>query len=199
MSDEQLSTSIKYFLRHLEKEAERIQKLQEAQQPEDTIDFEEIGHFFRTLKAQNIFIFIVGINGKIESSPLSKLIFSLGKVVRFYYSLSLDSEQSGFIRIRLSEDERLILIERLHGYRPKPEKIYASKNPCHVIRFITRWMLRRIDWKKTRLQNLDIYKEYLHEKEDEKRKKQLEAQHEEGAMPAKNHSKDRRRRKRKKV
>lgn len=176
MSNKQLTESIKYFLRRLEKEVETIQRQKETQRPEETNDFEEIEQFFRTIKMQNIFIFVVGINGKPESSSLPKLIFSLGKVVRIYYSLSLDSEQAGFMRIRLNTDENLIIIERLHGYRPKPEIIYASKNPCHIIRFVTRWMLRRIDWKKTKLHNLDLYKQYLTEREEEvRRRKEQEA------------------------
>ncbi len=172
LSNKHLTGTIKYFLRHLEKEAERIEAIKAAQQPqEELIDFEEIDHFFRTIKMQNIFIFVVGVNGKPESSSLPKLIFSLSEVVRIYYSLSLDSEQAGFMRIRLNSDENLIVIERLHGYRPKPEKIYASNNPCHIIRFITRWLLRRIDWEKTKLQNLDIYKQYQTEREEEIRRR----------------------------
>jgi len=161
MDDNPLTEAIQYFLRHLEREAEIVKQKQAVHQPEEVIDFEIIERFFRTLKMQNIFIFVVGINGKPESSSLPKLIFSLSRVVRIYYSLSLDTNQAGFLRVKLNEDETMVLIERLHGYRPTPEIIYTSKYPCHIIRFITRWMLRRIDWNKTKLQHLEIYKQYV--------------------------------------
>lgn len=174
MSDKQLTDAIKYFLRHLEKQAERIEAEKRAHQPETPVQIDEIEHFFRTLKTQNIFIFVVGVNGKPESSALPKIVFSLSKVVRIYYSLSLDTNQAGFIRIHADQKENLIVIERLHGYHPKPERLYASKNPCHIIRFITRWILRRIDWEKTKLKNLELYKKYRAWQDEQEAKRQLE-------------------------
>ncbi len=84
---------------------------------------------------QNIFIYTVGVNGKRESTILTKAMFSINKVVRIYYSTSFDESQQGFLRLSPDVDQQLILVERLHGFRPKPELLYASKDECHVIRF----------------------------------------------------------------
>ena len=170
-----LTDSVRYFFNQLEKEAQKVEALNHIQTPEEQIDFEKIEQFFRTLKGLDIYMFTVGVNGKLESAPFPKLIFSLGRMVRIYYSLSLDNTKAGFIRVRKDETNNLVIIERLHGYRPKVEQLYASKNPCHIIRFITRWIIKRIDWNRTKLKGLDLYNAYR-EIEDKMRQRK-EARH----------------------
>jgi len=41
-----------------------------------------------------------------------------------------------------------------------PELLYASLDECHVIRFFISWLIRRIDWDKTKVNHLDLYKEF---------------------------------------
>lgn len=114
---------------------------------------------------QNLFIHTVGLNGKHESTIFAKAAFSMNKVVRIYYSTSFDEDETGFLRIRPDKRERKIIVERLHGYRPKPETLYMSADECHVIRFMVRWLMRRIDWSKTKLANLDLYKRFQQEQQ----------------------------------
>lgn len=163
-----IGPAIKYFFRRLEKRSAEIeQELKSEAESRQEIEFEEVEGFFRQIMTQNIFIHTVGLNGKHESTILSKAIFSMNRVVRVYYSTSFDEEQSGFIRIKPVAKEQKIVVERLHGYRPRGELMYASGDQNHVIRFMIRWLLRRIDWDKTRLANLDLYKRFLAQQQAE--------------------------------
>ncbi len=65
----------------------------------------------------------------------------------------------------------MIVVERVHGLRLKPERIYASPDQCHVVRFMVRWLMRRIDWDKTKLNNLDLYKRVVAQEQEEIRHK----------------------------
>lgn len=167
-----ITPAVKYFFKRLEKRSAQIQQALDYEASlKEEIPFEEVENFFRQLMTQNIFIHTVGLNGKHESTILSKAVFSMNKVVRLYYSTSFDEEQTGFIRLRPDVHEQVIIVERMHGYRAKPELLYTSRDQCHVIRFMVRWLIRRIDWDKTKLANLDLYKRFLKEQQEE-----LEAQ-----------------------
>ncbi|WP_319380221.1 hypothetical protein [Thiomicrorhabdus sp.] len=151
-------SSLQYFYDRLKTRSQAVKRFSKSHQPHELVDFVDIDSFFRALMTQNIFLNTIGVNGKHESTILSKAVFSMSRLVRIYYSTSFDETQCGFIRIRPDENEESILVERLHGYRPQPEIIYASPYPSHVIRFMVRWLIRRIDWSKTKIDNLDLQK-----------------------------------------
>jgi hypothetical protein len=167
MKEIEVSPALQYFFRKLENKSAALedQKSFEALKGEE-VPFEELEKFFRALKTQNIFIFTVGMSGKPASTLLEKAVFNLNKVVRVYYSTSFDESVQGFVRIRIDMEQRLILVERMHGYRPQPELLYASKDECHVIRFMVRWLMRRIDWEKTKIDNLELYKRFKEHRQD---------------------------------
>ena len=157
----QVPPAVQYFLRHMEKRSNALARVVETERNAvREVPFEDVENFFRRIMTQNIFIHTVGMNGRPESTILSKATFSMNRVVRLYYSTSFDDSEAGFIRIQPNNKQQLIIVERLHGSRPKPEVIYQSADQCHVIRFMTRWLIRRIDWSKTHLKNLDLYKQY---------------------------------------
>ena len=175
-NDKALAPAVKYFFKRLEKRSEQIQAdIYKVSSLHQEIDFDEVEGFFRQIMSQNIFIHTVGMNGKHESTILAKAVFSMNKVVRVYYSTSFDEENGGFIRIRPDSEEQLIIVERMHGLRPMSERIYASHDQCHVVRFMVRWLMRRIDWDKTKLNNLDLYKRVVAQEQEEVRLK-IEAQ-----------------------
>lgn len=166
--DKPISPAVKYFFTQLEKRSDELKydHVHELELHQD-VPFEDIELFLRQIMTQNIFIHTVGVNGKHESTILAKAVFSMNKVVRLYYSTSFDETQSGFIRIRPDVGQQLIVVERLHGFRAEPEVLYASHEQTHVIRYVVRWLLRRIDWSKTKLGNLDLYKRYLENEQAE--------------------------------
>lgn len=175
-NDKALAPAVKYFFKHLEKRSEQIRSgISEVSSLHKELPFEEVEGFFRQIMTQNIFIHTVGLNGKHESTILAKAIFSMNKVVRVYYSTSFDEDNSGFIRIRPDSQEQLIIVERMHGLRAKSERIYASRDQCHVVRFMVRWLMRRIDWDKTKLNNLELYKRVV-ALEQEALKRKIEEQ-----------------------
>jgi len=159
-----ISPSARYFIKLLEKRSLEIQQeLASKSLASKEISFEEVDLFFKQIMSQNIFIYTVGQNGKRESTILAKAIFNMSQVIRVFYSTSFDDEQSGFIRIRADRSLQLIFVERMHGIRPKPEVLYSSLDQCHVIRFLIRWIMRRVDWSKTKLVNLELYRRYHEE------------------------------------
>jgi len=163
-----VAPAVKYFLKHLERRSESLDKAEKDERNAfQEIPFEDVENFFRRIMTQNIFIHTVGMNGRPESTILSKATFSMNRVVRLYYSTSFDDTETGFIRIQPSKAKQIIVVERLHGQRPKSEILYQSRDQCHVIRFMTRWLLRRIDWNKTHLRNLDLYKLYIEQENQE--------------------------------
>lgn len=174
-----VTPAVKYFLKHLERRSEALEKVVATERSlAQEVPFEAVENFFRRIMTQNIFIHTVGMNGRPESTILSKATFSMNRVVRLYYSTSFDDSETGFIRIQPNKVKQLIVVERLHGIRPQPEILYQSRDECHVIRFMTRWLLRRIDWKKTHLRNLDLYKQFQEQERQEEleRLEALEAQ-----------------------
>ncbi|VAW48654.1 hypothetical protein MNBD_GAMMA03-1372 [hydrothermal vent metagenome] len=159
-----ISSSARYFIKRLEKRSVEIkQELSSQSLASQDILFDEIDLFFKQIMSQNIFIYTVGQNGKRESTILAKAIFSMSQVIRIFYSTSFDDENSGFIRVRADRNLQLIIVERMHGIRPKSEVLYSSLDQCHVIRFLIRWLMRRIDWTKTKLANLELYRRYHQE------------------------------------
>lgn len=166
-----ITPALSYFFKSLERRSDSVRNANQlTQQRFKEVGFDEVEQFFRSLKTQNIFIHTVGVNGKAESTILSKAIYSMGRVVRVYYSSSFDDMQNGFILVTPDIELQTICVERMHGLRPKPEMLYHSSDQMKVIKYMTRWLLRRIDWKKTKLNNLDLYKLFV-----EARKKEEEA------------------------
>jgi len=161
MSKKNITPALRYFFKKLERKSDEIYQAENSKNVQShEVPFDEVERFARAIMTQNIFIHTVGINGKHESTILTKAMFSINKVVRLYYSTTLDENDQGYIRIRPDSEQQLILVERLHGYRPMPELIYASLDECHVIRFFISWLIRRIDWDKTKVNHLDLYKEF---------------------------------------
>lgn len=167
-----VSPAVKYFFTHLERRADELNQVIQAENDAvRDVPFEDVENFFRRIMTQNIFIHTVGMNGRPESTILSKATFSMNRVVRLYYSTSFDEADTGFIRIQPNNAQQLIIVERLHGSRPKPETLYQSRDQFHVIRFMTRWLIRRIDWSKTHLKNLDLYKQYIEQERQEEQER----------------------------
>ncbi len=163
-----ISPSARYFIKRLEKRSQEIQRALSLEKlAHQEIPFDEIDLFFKQMMSQNIFIYTVGQNGKRESTILAKAVFSMSQVIRIFYSTSFDDENTGFIRIQADKNKQVIVVERLHGIRPRPEILYSSRDQCHVIRFLIRWLLRRIDWDKTKLANLELYRRYHQELQEE--------------------------------
>lgn len=178
MKQQKISNGLRYFFKRLEKKSNLLDLRGErsAEQIQE-VCFDEVEKFSRSLMTQNIFIHTVGINGKHESTILSKAMFSINKVVRLYYSTTLDEGGQGYLRLRADNLQQLIIVERLHGVRPEPEVIYASLDEFHVIRFFANWIIKRIDWDKTRINHLDLYKDLLvveQEEHEERIAKELE-------------------------
>lgn len=162
MSKSKITPALQYFFKKLESKSDQYTRSEQHKNAKvHEVPFDEIERFARAIMTQNIFIHTVGINGKHESTILTKAMFSINKVVRLYYSTTLDETSQGYIRIRPDSEQQLILVERLHGFRPLPELLYASLDECHVIRFFISWLMRRIDWDKTKVANLDLYKEFV--------------------------------------
>jgi len=160
MKQEKMSKGLRYFFKKLEKKSGLLdsEKLEQEESVKE-VPFDQVERFARALMTQNIFIYTVGMNGKRESTILTKAMFSINKVVRLYYSTTLDEYGQGYLRLSADYNRQLILVERLHGFRPEPELIYASLDENHVIRFFSNWILKRIDWEKTRVNHLELYKE----------------------------------------
>ena len=171
----ELSQGTRYLFQHMEKiEQQNEIARQEIVRATQDLNFSEVEKFFRQIKTQNIFIFTVGLNGKQESTILSKAIFSMNRVVKVYYSTSFDESKSGYVRIFPDREQQVIKVERMHGYRPKPELLYQSPDECHIIRWMIKWMLPRFDWSKTKLVNLDLYRLFNDERERKRKQVLLE-------------------------
>ncbi|MBN2606777.1 MAG: hypothetical protein JXR47_05520 [Thiotrichales bacterium] len=161
MKKQDITKGLKYFFKKLEKKSSELEEERASLVASHRdVPFDQVENFSRALMTQNIFIHTVGVNGKHESTILSKAMFSINKVVRLYYSTSFDESVQGYIRMRPCYQQQLIVVERMHGYRPKPELLYASIDECHVIRFFSNWVVKRIDWSKTKISNLDLYKRF---------------------------------------
>lgn len=160
-----------YFLRRLERAEDQYltQTFIEAYQTHHNVPFELVDHFVRRLRQQNIFVFARGPNGKPKSLLLTKILFSMNKVIRLYYSLSLREEDYTYLRIYPNSRTGKIAVERVRDRKEPPKVIYAHRDQYHIVRFLTNWIVARMDWKKTKLRNLDIYKLFV-----ETRQRQLE-------------------------
>lgn len=164
MKKQEITPSIKYFFKRLEDKYRTLEAKKEVVVAEHlSVPFDSVERFVRSIMTQNIFIHTVGLNGKHESTIMSKAAYSINKVVRIYYSTSMDHNKQGYIRIYPNSDKQLILVERLHGFRPEPELIYASKSEVKIVKFLTGWIMKRMDWDKTKLNNLELYKIYTAE------------------------------------
>ncbi|WP_024850363.1 hypothetical protein [Hydrogenovibrio kuenenii] len=161
MKKQEITKGLKYFFKKLEKKSQQLDEERAADlASRREIAFDEVESFSRALMTQNIFIHTIGINGKHESTILAKAMFSINKVVRVYYSTSFDENVQGYIRLRPCYQQQLVVVERMHGYRPKPELLYASVDECHVVRYFANWISKRVDWNKTKISNLDLYKQF---------------------------------------
>ena len=162
-----------YFLRQLERAEDRYLVARHAagKDARQEVPFDLVELFVRRLRQQNIFVYVEGPNGKPESLLVSKVFFSMNRVVRLYTSISLHDEHYRFLRIRPHRQRHAIVVERIPGPHAQPEIIYQHRDQRHVIRWIVRWIVRHMDWTKTKLRNLDIYKLFVAE-----RQRQLEQQ-----------------------
>ncbi|MBO1923945.1 hypothetical protein [Thiomicrorhabdus sp. 6S3-12] len=176
-----LSPGTEFLFRQMEKKERQNEEARRLHhESTQDVELDLVEGFFRQIKTQNIFIQTVGINGKAESTILSKAIFSMNKVVKVYYSTSFDEDNTGFIRVRSDNQLQQIVIERMHGYRPQPEVLYQSADQCHIIRWMIKWLMPRIDWRKTKLGNLDLYRLFSEKREKDALQKKLEEAEVEG-------------------
>lgn len=171
-----ITPALKHFFNSLERRQQAINSANALKKDRlKEVEFSEVEQFLRAIRSQNIFIHSVGLNSKAESTILAKAIYSMGKVARIYYSSSFDDQKNGFLVIFPDNELQTIVVERMHGLRPTPELMYHSSDQLKIIKYITRWMLRRIDWKKTKLNNLELYKLFV-EARDEERERAMQEQ-----------------------
>lgn len=160
MKKMEISEPLEYFFYKLER---KVNELEEERKRlavnEEPVEFDDVERFVRALMTQNIFLHTVGLNGKPESTIMAKATYSINKVIRIYYSTSLDHANQGYIRIHPCHERQTIVVERLHGYLPEAELLYSNKSQRHVIRYVTSWLMNCIDWSKTKLNNLDLYRQ----------------------------------------
>lgn len=150
---------------HREQAVRRMEAFADALRPQ--INADEIVHFFRVLKGQNIFIQTIGLTGKLESNILSNVIYNFNDEVRLYYSQSLDDSRSGFIRVCPDIDEGLIAVDNIYGDPLSQYRLYQSPDQKAILKYMIRWLLKRIDWQKTRLDNIDLYHVFRERKQAE--------------------------------
>ncbi len=166
-----------YFLRRLERAEDQYltRSFAEAVKTHHDVPFELVELFIRRIRQQNIFVRITGPNGKYESLLLNKVLFSMSKVVRLYCSVSLRDEENVYLRMYPNTRKGLITVEKIEGQQRQPKVIFEHHDQCHMIRFLTNWIVSRLDWKKTKLRNLDIYKLFVQTRQEqlEQKLKQL--------------------------
>jgi hypothetical protein len=163
-----ITPALQHFFSSLERKHQAVSNANSlAKNRFKDVDFSDIEQFIRAIRSQNIFMHTVGLNSKPESTIFSKAIYSMGRVVRIYYSSSFDDQKNGFLVVFPDNELQTIVVERMHGLRPTPEMMYHSPDQLKIIKYITRWLLRRIDWKKTKLNNLELYKLFVEARNDE--------------------------------
>jgi len=152
-----------YFLRRLERAEDQYltRSFAESLKTQHDVPFELVELFVRRVRQQNIFVRVLGPSGKKESLLLNKVIFSMNKVVRIYCSFSLRDEENSYLRMYPNRRKGVITVERLAGAWDAPQVVFEHHDQCHAIRFITNWVVARLDWQKTKLHNLDIYKLFV--------------------------------------
>lgn len=163
--------AVRYFLRRLERAEDQylVDRFLHEYQTHHEVPFELVDHFVRRIRQQNIFVYMQGPNGKQESLLLTKVLFSMNKVVRLYVSLSMREEDYRFLRIYPNPRTGKITVEQLRDRQAAPQEVFSHRDQCHIIRYLTNWIVAHLDWKKTKLRNLDIYKLFV-----ETRQRQLE-------------------------
>ncbi|MBN2646444.1 MAG: hypothetical protein JXR44_01505 [Thiotrichales bacterium] len=168
-----VASGVDYLFRQMERQEQRnSDRKEQLSVALREVEFAEIERFFRQIKTQNIFLFTVGLNGKPESTILSKAVFSMNHLVKVYYSTSFDESQSGYLRITPDRLTQQILVERIHGMYAEPERLYQSVDQCHVIRWMVKWMMPRMDWHKTKLANLDLYRLFSDQREKQRQEQE---------------------------
>ncbi|AHF02176.1 hypothetical protein THIAE_01000 [Thiomicrospira aerophila AL3] len=150
---------------HREQAVRRMEMVAEAVHPR--LDSTEIVHFFRILKGQNIFIQTIGLTGKLESNILSNVVYNFNDEIRLYYSQSLDDSMSGFIRVCPDIAQSVIAVDNIYGEPLSQLRLYQSPDQKAILKYMIRWLLKRIDWNKTRLDNIDLYHIFLERKQAE--------------------------------
>ncbi len=150
---------------HREQAVRRMEQVVDGLKPQ--LDASEIVHFFRVLKGQNIFIQAIGLTGKLESNILSNVIYNFNDEVRLYYSQSLDETQSGFIRVSPDLVAGVIAVDNIYGEPLTQLRLYQSLDQKAILKYMIRWLLKRIDWQKTRLDNVDLYHIFIERKQAE--------------------------------
>ncbi|WP_044408051.1 hypothetical protein [Thiomicrospira microaerophila] len=179
-----ITPALKHFFNSLERRQQAVHNANALKRDRfKEVEFSEVEQFFRAVRTQNIFIHTVGLNSKAESTILNKALYSMGRVARIYYSSSFDDRKNGFLVIFPDQELQTIVIERMHGLRPTPEMLYHSPDQLKIVKYITRWLLRRIDWKKTKLNNLELYRLFV-EARNEEHERQLQEQIEAMAQDA---------------
>jgi hypothetical protein len=172
-----------YFLRRLERAEDQYLAHSFADKIKNhhEVPFDLVELFIRRIRQQNIFVRITGPNGKPESLLLNKVLFSMSKVVRIFCSLSMRDEENVYLRMYPDTRRGVIAVERLVGQWTQPQRIFAHHDQCHAIRFLTNWIVERLDWKKTKLRNLDIYKLFVQTRQ-EQLQQQLKSLNEQAQM-----------------
>ena len=161
-----------YFMRLLERAEDRAMVQQfEQEESHHYVPFELVEKFMRQVRQQNIFVFVPGWSGKAESLLITKVSFAMGGVVRLYEGVSVRDEDNSFLRIYPDPRSGKIVVERLRGPDFVPKQIYAHREQCHIIRLIAHWIIDRIDWEKTRLRNLDLYKLFVRTRNEQLQRK----------------------------
>jgi len=95
----------------------------------------------------------------------------MGGLIRLYEGVSVRDEDNSFLRIYPDARRGKIVVERLDGPDYTPRLIYAHRDECHIIRFIAHWIIDHIDWNKTRLRNLDLYKLFVRMRDERLQRK----------------------------
>ncbi len=172
-----------YFMRRLERAEDQYltRRFAERIKTHHEVPFELVELFIRRIRQQNIFVYITGPNGKRESLLLNKVLFSMSKVVRLYCSLSLRDEENLYLRMYPDTRSGQILVERFGGAWSDRRVVFRHHDQCHAIRFLTNWIVERLDWQKTKLRNLDIYKLFVQTRQQQL-EQQLKALNEEAQM-----------------
>ncbi|SFR62639.1 hypothetical protein [Thiomicrospira sp. ALE5] len=166
--EEMFSPAVEAFfekLIHREQAVRRMEKFAASLQPD--LDVDELVHFFRVLKSQEIFIQTIGLNGKLVPDVLSNIIYNFNDEVRLYYSQSLDLAEAGYIKICPDYADGLVVVENIYGDPLSRHRLYQSTDQKAVLKYMIRWLLKRIDWDKTRLNNMDLYKIFIERKQAE--------------------------------
>ncbi len=161
-----------YFMRLLERAEDRHIVAQfKKEEAFHHVPFELVEKFMRQVRQQNLFVKVIGLSGKHESLLISKVSFSMGGMIRLYEGVSVREEETAYLRIYPCARRGKIIVERLRGPTYTPKEIYAHREECHIIRFIAHWIVDHMDWEKTKLRNLDLYKLFVRTRNEQLQRK----------------------------